>query len=661
MARSSSVSEEHRRQERERLRTLLRGIARQETAKLHSGASTWSWWLEVAARHGRYGFDNTLLINAQRPAATEVRSYEEWKARGRQVRKGETGIRILSLRSNPRSVFDLSQTDGSTADPPEAVTPAQAWELLRRLAVSQGLQVDRGSRWPYIGPPGRLLKIPADLDDGAAAALLAHQLGHLQLHGGRHDGLDGDPAACHGVRRVEADSVAHLLLAPLGLESAGMDFPAVARWAGTDVRTNPLTAIRTVGDRVLRTATQLRRRLDDLPNVGSSARARTVSAARQSSETSPTRVSRDELTAVHHAAQRFFLSQCPGSWVPAYLNDRGFGADIQRRWEIGYAPKSWRNLTDHLRRLGHSDETILVCGLARRRRRDGGLYDTFRDRAMFAIRDPEGSIAGFIGRLPTGGEGPKYLNSPETPLFRKGELLFGLHEVRDRLTAGARPVLVEGPLDAIAVNAAASRRYAAVAPSGTALTRKQLEALGRLVDLRRTGLIIALDGDPAGQVAVERAWPVLAEVPGPVDIATLPSGQDPAGLLRHHGPAAVHEALERTVALPDFVLNTTIERVGGALESPEDRMAAVRAAAGVIARLPPRQVAHQVARVAQRLGVEPAIVTDALTTAVTSPASRAVDLARQDFPHPPRPSAPTDHSPAPTRPTRPRPHHTKHL
>src|SRR6185437_12666799 len=120
-----------------------------------------------------------------------------------------------------------------------------------------------------------------------------------------------------------------------------------------------------------------------------------------------------------------------------------------------YAPARWTALASHLRSAGHDNATIEAAGLARRSSR-GTLIDYFRDRVMLAIRDEHGKVTGFIGRAHPAAPGkvPKYLNSPDTVAFTKGSLLFGLHEARDQLTAGALPVIVEGPFDAIAVTAA---------------------------------------------------------------------------------------------------------------------------------------------------------------------------------------------------------------
>ncbi|SEF78151.1 Toprim-like [Thermomonospora echinospora] len=680
MPETSSPQEEARRaQERERQLTVLHGIAQQETTRLYSGRSPWTWWLELAARHGRHGFTNTLLINAQMPTATDARSYRQWQAQGRQVKQGATGIRIISPRGTPRSVFDASQTTGPPPTGTRTFSPAEAWDRLHRLAADQGFQIDRAGRWTYTGPPGRLIQIAPAPNEQDAVTALAHQLGHVYLHAGRIDQAGDERWSCHGAQRVEADSIAYLLLVRLGMNPMGLTFPAVTRWAGTDPRANPLAAVRALADRVLRADARLQRHLSALPPPAAQQddndpkadalplpHAPQPQPPRTADQRKPTRglvpaipASLDELEEIHRAAHHLFTSLRSNSWVPTYLNDRGFDEDTQQQWGIGHAPKAWRVLTDHLRHLSHTDEAILTSGLARRAR-SGRLYDTFRDRAMLPIRRPDGTIAGFIGRLPDGAEGPKYLNSPESPIFRKGELLFGLHEIRNRMVTGARPVLVEGPLDAMAVNTAAPQHYAAVAPSGTALTTAQLHALDRIADLSNSGLIIALDGDPAGRAATERAWSVLSQVTGPVEAAILPGGQDPADILRHQGPAALHEALQRTTPLADIAIDAAVRRAGHSLQAHEDRIAAIRAAAPLVAQLPPRQVAHQVVRMARALGTDPAIVTEALTETVAPADAR--HLAADDFPLSPlAPTRPATQGNTTSRPNRPPTKHPKHL
>jgi DNA primase len=185
------------------------------------------------------------------------------------------------------------------------------------------------------------------------------------------------------------------------------------------------------------------------------------------------------------------------------------------------------------------------------------------------------------------------------------------------------------------VNVASPVGHVAVATCGSAITAAQLEAL----DVRRAagsatgaaqgpsgtrrreagepGVLLALDGDQAGRAAAIRAWGVLADVGAPVDVALLPGGCDPADLLQQEGPAALRRALAGTRPLADLVVDEAVERAGGALHSPEERLAAMRASTTLIARMAPVHVARQVGRVAHRLGLDHATVTSTLVEAVT--------------------------------------------
>ena len=312
------------------------------------------------------------------------------------------------------------------------------------------------------------------------------------------------------------------------------------------------------------------------------------------------------------AAARFFAARMAGSWVPAYLAGRGFGEQALRPWTVGYAPAGWRVLTAYLRDLGYGDAAIQAAGLARRTRR-GALVDFFRDRAMFGIRWPDGTVAGFTGRArPGGGQaGPVYLNSRTTGLYHKGSLLFGLYEGRRALATGARPVLVEGPLDAIAVSAAGS--YAGVSPCGTALTPAQVTLLARTCDLRRGGVVVAFDADPAGRRAAVRAYHLLRGVTDHAVAGVLPGGQDPAGFRRQRGGRALARRLDAGVPLVDLVVDETVAPFERWLAFPDGKFAALHAAAPLVAGLPSGQVARQVVRVARQLGLSYAEVTDALT------------------------------------------------
>lgn len=318
-------------------------------------------------------------------------------------------------------------------------------------------------------------------------------------------------------------------------------------------------------------------------------------------------------------ASRFFRDRLPGSWVPGYLEARGPSPAVQACWQLGYAPATWSALTRRLRGLGCSDMLIEHSGLGRRSRR-GDLIDTFRDRAMFPVRSANGTLAGFIGRAPEDAAPgvPKYLNSPTSCLYNKGTLLFGLWEAREALTAGARPVIVEGSLDAIAVTTAGQGRFVGIAPCGTALTVQHISALSHAADLRSTGVLVAFDADPAGQRAAVRAYDLLSPFTGNVDTVDFPPGQDPAYVLAGEGPASLAGMLAgHTHPLADMVIDAEVDRWDRWLPYAEGQINALRATACLIAAMPPHHVARQVARLADRLGLNHALVTEVVTDALS--------------------------------------------
>jgi len=333
----------------------------------------------------------------------------------------------------------------------------------------------------------------------------------------------------------------------------------------------------------------------------------------------PASAARRDLAGLHEIAALFYRRLLPGSWVPGYLADRGFAPAVQQRWQAGYAPAARNALTRHLRTGGHPDSLIEAAGLARRGRR-GDLIDTFRDRAMLPIRSADGTIVAFIGRAPDHADPhvPKYLNSPGTSLYNKGDVLFGLWEARGALASGARPVIVEGPLDAIAVTTACDGRHVGVSPCGVALAIQQAAAIEAAADLHATGVLVAFDPDQAGRRAAISAYHLLRPLTGNTTAAILPPGQDPAQILHDHGPAGLAAMLtHHTQPLADLVIDAEVDRWSQWLRHPEGQINALHAAAPVIAALPPGHVARHVARLADQIGLDHAIVTEAVTDALS--------------------------------------------
>jgi len=272
--------------------------------------------------------------------------------------------------------------------------------------------------------------------------------------------------------------------------------------------------------------------------------------------TSPEERQREERRATLHsvleAAAAWFEAQLRagvGRLGLDYLRRRGLQDDTLARFRLGYAPDARTALKDALAKAGFGEPLMLEAGLVIRPEDGRPAYDRFRGRVMFPITDRRGRVIAFGGRILDQGE-PKYLNSPETPLFHKGRTLYGLAQASRTARAGGEIAVCEGYMDVIAL--AEAGLAGAVAPLGTALTEGQIAELWRLTPEP----ILCFDGDAAGQRAaaraVERALPLLQ--PGKsLRFAVLPPGDDPDSLIRARGPAAVEELLQAARPLIDLL------------------------------------------------------------------------------------------------------------
>jgi len=274
---------------------------------------------------------------------------------------------------------------------------------------------------------------------------------------------------------------------------------------------------------------------------------------------------------VMELAAKFFadtLASRNGAKARGYLGDRAITPQTQLQFRLGYAPADRFALKEHLGSHGISTEDMVEAGLL-----VGGddipvPYDRFRDRVMFPITDARGRVIAFGGRALEKDVPAKYLNSPETPLFHKGDNLYNLPAARQATHDGAPLIVVEGYVDVIAMVTAGFG--GAVAPLGTALTENQLALLWRMADEP----ILCFDGDRAGQKAAYRAadlaLPLLA--PGKsLRFALLPEGQDPDDLARSGGRMAIEEVISAARPLADMIWSREIE--GGTFATPERRAA----------------------------------------------------------------------------------------
>jgi DNA primase len=294
---------------------------------------------------------------------------------------------------------------------------------------------------------------------------------------------------------------------------------------------------------------------------------------------------RTRLLALLAASERFFVDQlrsAGGAEARAYLEKRGLRRDTLEQFGIGYAPPGRAALKEHLARQGFSVEDMVLSGMA-----IGGAdiplpYDRFRHRVMFPIADLRGRVIAFGGRALDPGQPAKYLNSPETPLFHKGSILFNAARARGFAHKAQRLIVVEGYMDAIALAEAGFGEC--VAPLGTALTSDQVELLWKLAP----EATLCFDGDSAGRKAAYRAVEVVLPKLQPGRTASflfLPDGLDPDDLVRQQGPEAFRDLIEHRRRPLFDVLVEREELSVGAMGTPDARAALETRLKGLIATI----------------------------------------------------------------------------
>jgi DNA primase, catalytic core len=301
---------------------------------------------------------------------------------------------------------------------------------------------------------------------------------------------------------------------------------------------------------------------------------------------------RKRLLALHVEAAAWFhhhLLKSPDA-QPArdYLKSRGINSDIAKAWQLGYAPDSWDALLEFLRGKKFSVEEIARSGLASSRQDNGtakprleDLYARFRGRIMFPIRSDYGEVIAFSGRvLDPDAKTAKYVNSPETPLFTKGRVLYGLDKSKRALIETQTAIVCEGQLDLISAFEAGVQNI--IAPQGTAFTPEQARLLKRFVET----VVLCFDSDRAGQEAVTRSLPALLSHGLEVRVARLPQGEDPDSLIRSQGPEAFKAVVDRAKNFFDHALDLLDER--GTLDDPTGKAAAARRLGPYVAHLKDR-------------------------------------------------------------------------
>ena len=335
---------------------------------------------------------------------------------------------------------------------------------------------------------------------------------------------------------------------------------------------------------------------------------------------------RTRLVAANLAAAKFFVEQLvsPEAEIGRkFLSERGFDDQAVAHFGVGYAPKSWDALASHLRTQGFREDELLAAGLLTSGQR--GAYDRFRGRLVWPIRDLSGDVVGFGARkLHEDDQGPKYLNTPETPLYKKSNVLYGVDLARNAIVKGQQAVIVEGYTDVMACHLAGVTT--AVATCGTSFGDGHVKILRRLLmddEASRGKVIFTFDGDAAGRRAALRAFETDQSFVSQTYVAVQADGLDPCDLRLTQGDEAVAALVAHPVPMFEFAIRSALETHD--LNTAEGRVAALRQTTPMLSSI--RDVAlrgEYINQLAGWLGMEPGAVRQALKRGGSTSSRREV-------------------------------------
>ncbi|WP_327356192.1 DNA primase [Streptomyces sp. NBC_01304] len=312
---------------------------------------------------------------------------------------------------------------------------------------------------------------------------------------------------------------------------------------------------------------------------------------------------RIRLVEAHKVAAQFYVEQLESAEAEIgrkFLAERGFDQAAAAHFGVGYSPAGWDHLTRFLRGKGFSDKELTLSGLSQEGRR--GPIDRFRGRLMWPIRDISGDVVGFGARkLRDDDNGPKYLNTPETAIYKKSQVLYGVDLAKKEIAKTSRAVVVEGYTDVMACHLAGVTT--AIATCGTAFGSDHIKILRRLLmDNGSARVIFTFDGDAAGQKAALRAFEDDQKFAAETYIAVAPEGMDPCDLRLAKGDEAVADLVQPRTPLFEFALRQIVARYD--LETPAGRAGALDEAAPIVARIKNTGAQHEVAvQLAGMLGI----------------------------------------------------------
>lgn len=333
---------------------------------------------------------------------------------------------------------------------------------------------------------------------------------------------------------------------------------------------------------------------------------------------------RQRLLDAHKIAAEFFqrnLYTRQAATAQQFLGERGFDDAAARGYGVGYAPQGWSHLLKHLRDHGFTDQELKLTGMFSEGNR--GLYDRFRGRLIWPIHAVAGEVIGFGARkLYEDDQGPKYLNTPETQLYKKSQVLYGIHLAKRAIARTKRVVVVEGYTDVMACHLAGVDT--AVATCGTAFGPEHIKIVRRFLSDDSAGgeVVFTFDGDAAGQKAALRAFQEDQRFVAQTYVAVEPHGMDPCDLRLARGDAAVRDLVATRTPLFEFALKATIR--GYDLDSFEGRLQAMRACAPIVAQIRDSSLRPAYARELSRwLGVDTEEVMRAVRSAGQGGGSRS--------------------------------------
>jgi DNA primase len=338
-----------------------------------------------------------------------------------------------------------------------------------------------------------------------------------------------------------------------------------------------------------------------------------------------TTISKTEMLRIHEMARRFYYQQVKENPLAVdYFKQRGLKPEIVREFSLGYAPSGWSNLVAYAKSQGIVEASLIACGMALTKSDPGQAYDRFRNRIMFPLYDITGRCIALAGRSIDPQDMPKYLNSPETPIYHKSRTLYGLHKARPFIKEKGFLFIVEGYMDFLALYQAGIGN--AVATSGTAFTADHVQIIRRFTDR----VVLLFDGDSAGIKAAERGIFILAPFNLETRVLILPGEEDPDSYIKNFGAASFLELAQKAVPAATFIIQKAVSEHDKG--SPQGKSAIITFLAPLIQSMSDSIVQHEfVKQLAEELDIAESLIYNKLNQAPKAGEGRTDKVSADAF------------------------------